>query len=581
MKLSYKQRIFVYFFLIFAVFSVATIYFEQKQEKNYRTQNLESRLGSYAELIHKYMVQKQLNDSNIIQLSQMIEMLPTTELRVSVIRLDGKVIFDNEVADLSKLDNHKTRPEILKASYKGVGSNIRLSASKNQEFLYFAHAYPDYFVRVALPYNIETKALLRADNLFIYIVLSLFFIVMLLLNFVAGTFSKSLRQLRTFAVNIRENKPLPEGKFDFPNDELGETGRELVEIFRQKAQSRRDIEIEREKLIRHLQYSGEGFAIFSSERKKIYANTHFIQYLNLLKETPTFEIESLFEDPQFKPLTQFLNSSGDDEDKHFTFPLLSNGKTFQVQALKYDDKSFEVTIKDITKTEKTRLLKQEMTNNIAHELRTPVSSLRAYLETICDKDLPKEKQRQFVEKAYNQSVRLSELIEDVSLLSKIEEASVQFSMERVDLHELVNNVRIDLTDKLETNNIKFISTLRDNLYIHANYSLIYSIFRNLADNSIKYAGKDIEIHIDNYTEDKEYLYFSYYDTGKGVEEQHLHRIFERFYRVDKGRTRDAGGSGLGLSIVKNAILLHKGEIQARNREGKGLEFLFSISKNIG
>jgi two-component system OmpR family sensor kinase/two-component system phosphate regulon sensor histidine kinase PhoR len=252
-----------------------------------------------------------------------------------------------------------------------------------------------------------------------------------------------------------------------------------------------------------------------------------------------------------------------------------------VQALKYDDESFEVTIKDITKTEKTRLLKQEMTNNIAHELRTPVSSLRAYLETICDKNLPQDKQKQFVEKAFNQSVRLSELIEDVSLLSKIEEASVQFPMERVDLHELVNNVRIDLTDKLQANKIKFISTLRENLYIHANYSLIYSIFRNLTDNSIKYAGKDIEIHIDNYTEDKEYLYFSFYDTGKGVEEQHLHRIFERFYRVDKGRTRDAGGSGLGLSIVKNAILLHKGEIQARNREGKGLEFLFSISKNMG
>ncbi|OJU53559.1 MAG: hypothetical protein BGN96_17280 [Bacteroidales bacterium 45-6] len=300
-----------------------------------------------------------------------------------------------------------------------------------------------------------------------------------------------------------------------------------------------------------------------------------------MKETPTFEIESLFEDPQFKPLTEFLDSSGDNEDKHFTFQLLSNGKTFQVQALKYDDESFEVTIKDITKTEKTRLLKQEMTNNIAHELRTPVSSLRAYLETICDKELPPEKQKQFVEKAYNQSVRLSELIEDVSLLSKIEEASAQFPMERVDLHELVNNVRIDLTDKLQANKIKFVSTLRESLYIHANYSLIYSIFRNLTDNSIKYAGKDIEIHIDNYTEDKEYLYFSYYDTGKGVEEQHLHRIFERFYRVDKGRTRDAGGSGLGLSIVKNAIMLHKGEIQARNREGKGLEFLFSISKNIG
>ncbi len=580
MKISYKQRIFFYFLLIFAIFSVATIYFEQKQEKNYRTQNLENRLGDYAELIHKYMIQNRLNDTNIVALSKIVDILSANELRVSIIRTDGKVVFDNEVADLSKLDNHKSRPEIMKASYNGTGSNIRMSASKHQEFLYFAHSYPDYYVRVALPYNVETKALMRADNLFIYIVLILFVVVMLLLNFVAGTFSKSLKQLRTFAVNIRENKPLPEQKFDFPDDELGETGKELVEIFRQKAQSRRDIEIEREKLIRHFQYAGEGFAIFSSEKKKIYANTHFIQYLNLLKETPTFEIESIFENLQFQPLNEFLNST-DNSEKHLTYQIQSNGKTFQIQSLKYEDKSFEVTISDITKTEKTRLLKQEMTNNIAHELRTPVSSLRAYLETICDKELPVEKQKQFVERAYNQSVRLSELIEDVSLLSKIEEASSQFPMEQVDLHELVDNVRIDLTDKLQANNIQFFSSLKEKLYVNANYSLIYSIFRNLMDNSIKYGGKDIEIHLENYTEDKDYLYFSYYDTGKGVDEQHLQRIFERFYRVDKGRTRDSGGSGLGLSIVKNAVLLHKGEIQARNRHsGKGLEFLFSISKNM-
>jgi two-component system OmpR family sensor kinase/two-component system phosphate regulon sensor histidine kinase PhoR len=578
MKLTYKQRIFCYFLLIFAVFSASTVYFEQKQEKAYRTQNLESRLGSYADMIHNYMVQNQLADTAISRVSRIVDVLPA-EVRVTIIRLDGRVIYDNEVPDVSKLDNHKNRPEIMKSLYQGVGSNIRMSASKHREFLYFSHVYPDHFVRVALPYTVETKALLRADNLFIYVVVVLFVMVMLLLNFVAGRFSQSLRQLRNFAVSIRENKPLPEVKIDFPQDDLGQIGQELVEIFQQKAQSRREIEIEREKLIRHLQYSGEGFAIFSSERRKIYANTHFIQYLNLIKDTPTFEIESIFDDPQFKPLIDFLDLPEDSEN-YWVFQLVRNGKTFHLQVVKYEDNSFEVTIRDITKTEKTRLLKQEMTNNIAHELRTPVSSLRAYLETICDKQLPADKQRQFLERAYMQSVRLSELIEDVSLLSKIEEASSQFPMEKIDLHDLVDNVRIDLTDKLQENQIKFVSTLREHLYIHANYSLIYSIFRNLVDNSIKYAGKNIEIHIDNYTEDKDHLYFSYYDTGKGIDEQHLQRIFERFYRVDKGRTRDAGGSGLGLSIVKNAIMLHKGEIQARNRDGKGLEFLFSISKQV-
>lgn len=579
MKLTYKQRIFSYFVLIFAVFSIATIYFEQKQEKKYKIQSVESMLRGYAELTHKFMVRQQLNDSDINQVNDLVTTLPS-EIRLTVIRLDGRVVYDNEVADVSKLENHKSRPEVLKAVYHEEGSNIRMSTTKHKEFLYFAQAFPDYIVRTALPYNVETKALLRADNMFIYIVLVLFLLVLILLNFATGQFSQSLNKLKAFAVDIREDKPVTKEDLDFPNDELGQIGDELVEIFKQKAQSRKEIEIEREKLIRHLQYSGEGFAIFSAEKKKIYTNTHFIQYINLVKDAPTFDVESIFSDAKFAPIGEFLDKTNVD-DKLFNYSLQSNGKTFHVQVVKYEDKSFEVTIKDITKTEKTRLMKQEMTNNIAHELRTPVSSLRAYLETICDKDLPADKQKQFVERAYNQSVRLSELIEDVSLLSKIEEASSQFAMDKVDLHEVVNNVRIDLTDKLEGNQVKFISSLKEKLFIKANHSLIYSIFRNLVDNSIKYAGKGVEIHIDNYMEDKDYLYFSYYDTGKGVEEQHLQRIFERFYRVDKGRTRDAGGSGLGLSIVKNAILLHKGEIQARNREGKGLEFLFSLSKHVG
>lgn len=578
MKLSYRQRIFCYFLLVFAVFAAVMVYVEQNQEKAYRTQNLEARLRGYAEIIHKSMVQGRLNDTSMVEISRAVMLLPE-EIRITVIGPDGTVHYDNEVADVSKLDNHKSRPEIAKALYLGEGSNIRMSASQHKEYIYYARAYPDYYVRTALPYTMETKALLHAGNLFIYVALVLFCLVMLLLNAVAGRFSKSLKQLRSLAVSIRENKPLLDGKMDFPDDELGEIGMELAQIFRQKAQSRHEIEIEREKLIRHLQYSGEGFAIFSAERKKIYANTHFIQYLNLIKETPTFEVESVLDDPQFKPLTNFLDQLKTSENV-FAFQLYKNGKTFYTQAVKYEDGSFEITIKDITKTEKTRLLKQEMTNNIAHELRTPVSSLRAYLETLCDKELPADKQKQFLDRAYVQSVRLSELIEDVGLLSKIEEASSQFPMEKIDLHELVNNVRIDLTDKLQENNVKFVSSLRENLFIRANYSLVYSIFRNLMDNSIKYGGKGIEIHIDNYTEDKQYLYFSYYDTGKGVEEQHLQRIFERFYRIDKGRTRDSGGSGLGLSIVKNAILLHKGEIQARNRAGKGLEFLFSMSKEL-
>lgn len=116
--------------------------------------------------------------------------------------------------------------------------------------------------------------------------------------------------------------------------------------------------------------------------------------------------------------------------------------------------------------------------------------------------------------------------------------------------------------------------------IEGNHTLLYSIFRNLIDNALSYAGENITIGIDNYTEDNEFYYFSLYDTGCGVEEAFLDRIFDRFYRINEGRSRKNGGSGLGLSIVKNAVLFHKGQISAKNRKDGGLEFIFSLRKKL-
>ncbi len=151
-------------------------------------------------------------------------------------------------------------------------------------------------------------------------------------------------------------------------------------------------------------------------------------------------------------------------------------------------------------------------------------------------------------------------------------------MEQVNLSLLLDELRIDMASKLKENNIALSISVDNDLVIHGNYTLLYSIFRNLMDNSISYGGSNIEVHINNYMKDDKYVYFSFYDTGSGVPEQYLGRLFERFYRVNEGRTRDSGGSGLGLSIVKNAVLLHKGEIQVKNRLDGGLEFLFTLKR---
>ncbi len=575
MRITYKQRIIGYFMLVFILFSISITLFERSQEKKYRTANLEAKLDGYAELIHSYISNNPLDSVHISSVRILDELLPES-IRITIVDKEGKVLFDKDVTDVDEMDNHLTRPEILNALYSSYGSNIRMSASTQQEYLYYAKYYNHYYVRVALPYTVETKNLLRPDNLFVYIILALFVIVLLLVNYIAGRFSKSIIQLKDFASRIKKGLPVPE-TLHFPEDELGEIGRELTDIFKQMEINKQNLEIEREKLIRHFQFSGEGLCIFNPEMKKIYANTNFIQYLNLLTDKPTLDVEDMFKHDLFNSVTEFIYEK-EKESNHYSFLIDKNGKTFSIQTIIFEDNSFEITIRDVTQLEKTRLLKQQMTSNIAHELRTPVTSLRGYLETLSSNQMEPEKQKLFIDRAFLQTVRLSNLIDDVGIISKMEEAPSQFPMEAVNLSQLINEIRIDLIDKLEKNHIKFLSNVNTGLVIRGNYTLLHSVFRNLIDNSIHYGGENIGIYIDMYMQDDLYLYFSYYDTGLGVKEQHLNRLFERFYRVGEGRTRDTGGSGLGLSIVKNAVKFHQGTIQVKNRSEGGLEFLFTLKK---
>lgn len=228
--------------------------------------------------------------------------------------------------------------------------------------------------------------------------------------------------------------------------------------------------------------------------------------------------------------------------------------------------------------DKTRL-KRQLTQNIAHELKTPVSSICGYLETIIDNPgMPEETRNDFLQRCYAQSRRLGNLISDITLLSKIEEASSGFSMEDIDMAEMLNSIRKDMEPQLSARKMKFLVLISPGTMVNGNQMLIYSIFRNLTDNSIAYAGENTVITVQCLKEDRLHCHFSFADNGAGVSQEHLPHLFERFYRVDKGRSRKSGGTGLGLAIVKNAVLLHGGQISVRVSRAGGLEFLFTLPK---
>lgn len=224
-------------------------------------------------------------------------------------------------------------------------------------------------------------------------------------------------------------------------------------------------------------------------------------------------------------------------------------------------------------------MKRRLTQNVSHELKTPVSSIQGYLETILSNpDLTPEKRQFFLERCYSQSTRLTGLLRDISVLNRLDEASEMFDVNSVNIAKLVSEIDKECSNEMNKRHISSEIDIDSNTLINGNYSLLYSIFRNLYDNAIAYAGENCSIKVKCYSEDNDFYYFSFSDNGVGIPQEHLSRIFERFYRVDKGRSRKLGGTGLGLSIVKNGINFHKGEISAESIQGEGVTFYFTLAK---
>lgn len=231
-------------------------------------------------------------------------------------------------------------------------------------------------------------------------------------------------------------------------------------------------------------------------------------------------------------------------------------------------------------------IKRQLTQNAAHELKTPTASINGYLESIINNpDMPQEKRQHFLERCYAQSERMVKLLNDMTTLTKLDEidssAHRQVEDEVVDVRKVISCVLDDTALQLAEKNIIPSVDVPELLLVPGDHSLIYSLFRNLVDNSIAYAQGATRLAITCQSKEVEgapYYEFSVSDNGVGVAPQHLQRIFERFYRVDKGRSRKLGGTGLGLAIVKNAVLAHHGTVHAEITPGGGLTVVFTLKK---
>lgn len=228
--------------------------------------------------------------------------------------------------------------------------------------------------------------------------------------------------------------------------------------------------------------------------------------------------------------------------------------------------------------EKELEVRRQLTQNISHELKTPVASILGYMDTILENpDIAEEMRTQFITRSRVQAQRLTSLLQDLSLLNRLDYASDIFKKEPVNLSKTITEVIEATSCSLQQKGMElhFEKPEGKNIFILGDPSLLYSIFHNLIDNAIKYAGEGTCISL-SAVETGDYWKFTLSDNGIGLPEEHLPRIFERFYRVDKGRSRQLGGTGLGLAIVKHAVQYHKGDISISLNGDRGLRFDFSL-----
>ena len=285
-------------------------------------------------------------------------------------------------------------------------------------------------------------------------------------------------------------------------------------------------------------------------------------------------------------LSEFASKAaqGVKSEKEYNFPHNELGDISRqiVKLYKEREKAFEQINRErkvaMHAIEERIATTRQITNNVNHEIKTPVGIIKGYLETIVgNPDMDEESRNRFLSRMLINVDRLCNLLNDISTMTRLENGAGKIPLERVDMHDLIYQVENDLLASKMAGDMNFSYSVPFDCNVKGNYGLITGMINGLIRNAANYSG-GTEIGFRLVSESDRFYVFSFYDNGKGVSEEHLAHLFERFYRVDTGRSRQKGGTGLGLSIVKSTILSLGGTISVHNRSTGGLEFIFTIPR---
>jgi len=561
-----------YYLLIIALIVPSLIFLSSREIERHYLKTIEVNLKHQAELTEE-LLKNLLPHGEIREIDELAKRIgKRIDTRITVIGLDGQVLGDSE-KDPRKMENHLTRPEVEQALREGMGKSIRYSTTLKEEMLYLAlpvrkNGRATGIVRTSFSLG-QIKALVwNVNSKIIYLALILAIFVLLLSFLSAKSITKPIREMALVAEKIAK------GNFNArvstkAKDEIGELSSSLNQMAQELRRLFTTLAVEREELQKILWAMVEGVVVLDSQKRIILANESFKKMCDFSSQSVTG-----------KPYWEIIRNVDIDELIERT---LRSGKA-ETSEIRYQDKVYlgnatllsrtkenEVLIvfHNITETKQLERVKADFIANVSHELRTPLTAIKGFVETL--EEEAGEEQRHFLGIIKKHTDRLINLVSDLLLLSKIEEREKKLEVEDVNLKEVIRDVLRIFENKSKEKNLKLELITPGMLpLIKADSFLIEQLFINLIDNAVKYT-KEGEVKVEIIPQSQK-VKIRVSDTGIGIPEEHINRIFERFYVVDKARSRQLGGTGLGLSIVKHIVLLHNGEISVDSKVGRGTTF---------
>ncbi|MBN1622030.1 MAG: HAMP domain-containing protein [Endomicrobiales bacterium] len=554
------------FLLIFSFHSIKTHYI------NTLTETLKNH-AEYALL----GVTPLFKDNKITDLQELlVKTANKTNTRLTIIDKSGKVLVDSE-ENPDIMDNHRSRHEIKEAFSGNTGTSLRYSNTLKKYMLYVA--VPIYagnevkgVLRVSMFIrDIDTLIGMLKKNIMHMAIILLIVTLMISLLF-SKSLSKPIKELGIMANKVASGD-FSSRIFIKNKDELKTLGDNLNNMTEKISNLFNELSLQKEELKTIINSIAEGLAVFGEDGKIIMCN----KALEEIFKSNTLEGKLYWEVIRDNAISNFIKQALS-KKTNIINEITSDNKNYICNIVFLNARNEAIfTLHDITELKQIESVKKDFVTNVSHEMRTPLTAIKGFAETL--KENARGEDAHYVDVIQKHSERLINIVNDLLVLSRLESRSFSLELSSIDIMKLIKDVAVMFDEKIKEKGLDLqIDAVSNIKPIKADPFRLEQVFINLIDNSIKYTEKGI-IRID-LSQDEKNTIITIKDTGIGIPKEHLPRIFERFYVVDKSRSRKLGGTGLGLSIVKHIINLHKGGIDIESRQGSGTTFTITIPSDL-